>query len=148
MQEIAKGTRSKVQSIDLQTYSTTAEDWLSDLVFYKNNIRFLQCLLDRFYTDMALQENLDEMREVMMRFQDVKYLYKTTLHRIKSHRVDLAEASQGSSPKDILTVERQHLDLQKEIKALVQSFKETNGEIHNMVDIALQLNRETKMNGR
>jgi hypothetical protein len=62
-----------------------AEDRYSDLQFYKDDLRFLYHLIDKYFMGLTLNANLDEMRELAKALSDESsacdaLIEKTALH--------------------------------------------------------------------
>ena len=94
--EKVSATSDILYSVDsLQTYILECEKLKSDIALKTKDIRFLQQLLDRYFDEIVQNENLDEIRESLMRFQDLCYNCSRLKKRIKDHQRQLVGILKG-----------------------------------------------------
>ncbi|WP_422079522.1 hypothetical protein [Ulvibacterium sp.] len=121
----------KSNKMDWQKLYWETDDWVSYLSFYKDELQFLQKLLDRFFEDMVQYQNLDEIREEVMRFQDLKYNCSKLLANTREHRYQLALAMDKEDYEQGMT-QQIHLRLQKSFQDFTLVFTATKKEIQDI----------------
>ncbi|WP_299535898.1 hypothetical protein [Ulvibacterium sp.] len=117
--------------MDWQKLYWEADKWVSHLSFYEDELRFLEKLLDRYFEDMVQHQNLDEIREEVIRLQDLKYSCAKLLANMRKHRYQLALGIDKKDAKPNMT-QQAHVRLQKSFQGFTLGFTTTKKEIQNM----------------
>ncbi len=127
--------------MDWQKLYWEADNWVSHLAFYKDELQFLQKLLDRYFEDMVQHQNLDEIREEVMRFQDLKYTCNKLLANTREHRYQLALAI---DQKDIehSMAQQTHLGLQEKLQGFTLDITATKKEIQSITEELLESSKQ------
>ena len=127
---------------DFQTLYLEVEKWISKLLFYTDELKFLQNLLDRYFTEILEHENLDEMRESMMRLQDLKYRCDKLVIRTKRYRNNLTEAVDN---KDLMAAENRlpkHRELHDDIANFSKGLNSFKKEIFFITELVLETKKK------
>lgn len=131
----------KKKPVNWQAMCRTAETWVSDLSFYKDDLNFLQNLIDSYFSEMVENTSLDEIREEIMGFQDIRHRNNVLLKEVKEHLRHLAlcaseqEHQNGGDPIHL------HEHFQQKLAKFNYDFRELKREIFGIVDMLLE-NRE------
>jgi len=144
MKQVASHSDIMNSSIDWQAYYKECETVKSELMIYSKDLRFLQQLLDRYFDKMIEIENLDEMRESLMLFQDVCYNCGRLKKRVKDQQKSLIEIIKGSNVYDQNTI----LDNQRAIKTskltLMDDFKMVKKEMYLIADHIIKVKKDNE----
>lgn len=136
-------TRTSVSTTaDFQALYLEVENWISKLLFYTDELKFLQNLLDRYFTELLEHENLDEMRESMMRLQDLKYRCDTLVNRTKKYRNKLTKAEEN---KELVATENRlpkHQELQDDIANFSKGLNSVKKEIFFLTELVLETKKK------
>ncbi len=127
--------------MDWQKLYWEADNWVNHLTFYKDELLFLQRLLDRYFEDLIQYQNLDEIREEVMRFQDLKYTCNKLLANTREHRYQLALAIDEKDTEHGFT-RRTHLGLQEKLQDFTLGFKTTKKEIQSITQELMESLKE------
>lgn len=114
--------------MDWQKLYWEADNWVNHLTFYEDELQFLQKLLDLYFEDLVQYQNLDEIREEVMRFQDLKYTCSKLLANTREHRHQLALAINEKDTEHGFT-RQTHLGLQEKLQDFTLGFNTTKKEI-------------------
>jgi len=128
--------------IDWQDYYSKCADIKSDLAFYTDDIRFLQQLLDKYFQEMAKTENLDEIREILMRFQDLCFIHGQLKKRLKDQQHNLVGIIKGApevSPDKLIS---EQSIIKKQFVLFEVGFKTVKKEMLTMADDVLEVRKE------
>lgn len=117
--------------MDWQKLYWEADNWVNHLTFYEDELQFLQKLLDRCFEDLVQYQNLDEVREEVMRFQDLKYSCSKLLANSREHRYQLALAIDEKDAEHGMT-QQTHLGLQEKLQDFTLAFTTTKKEIQGI----------------
>lgn len=126
---------------DWQAFYLKCENVKSELMFYTKDLRFLQKLLDRYFDEMVKNENLDEMRESLMRFQDLCYNCDRLKKRVKDQQSQLLDIIKGISSYDHDNILKEQLGIIHLKSVLMKDFKMVKKEMFTIADHVLQVKK-------
>jgi hypothetical protein len=104
------------------------EHWKSDLEFYKNDLRFLHHLIDKYFVWFAHKEHLDEMRNLASRLSKIGTKCDRLLDKISQHLSHLAELIDDPFKYDAHKFRSEHEELENQIAFFVKNFCEIKKE--------------------
>lgn len=104
------------------------DNWVTHLSFYEDELRFLEKLLDRYFEEMVQYQNLDEIREEVMRFQDLKYTCTKLMANTREHRNQLALVMDKNDDGHG-SIQQTHFRLGKNLQDFTMGFITTKKEI-------------------
>jgi len=110
-----------------QLYILT-EHWKSDLLFYKDDLRFLHHLIDKYFIWLIHKEHLDEMRNLASDLSDIGKKCDGLLDKASMHLHHLAEQIDDPSKHDSKKIRSEHEELENEIAAFIKKFREIKKE--------------------
>ena len=120
------------------TYYTNCEKVKSDLALYSKDLRFLQQLLDRYFDEMVKNEHLDEIRESIIRFQDLCYDCGRLKKRVKDQQSHLLDIIKGASSYNNDTILKEQSSIENINVLLVKDFKMVKKEMLIIAEHVLQ----------
>jgi len=126
------------------TYYTKCEKIKSDLAFYSKDLHFLQQLLDRYFDEMVKNEHLDEMRESIIRFQDLCYNCDRLKKRVKDQQSHLLDIMKGASSYNDDTILKEQSSIENGNLLLAKGFKSVKKELLIMAEHVLQKKKENE----
>ncbi len=110
-----------------QLYILT-EHWISDLQFYKVDLRFLHHLIDKYFIWLVQKETLDEMRNLASNLFNTVETCDTLLEKTAKHLSHLAELIDDPFKYDSHKFRTEHEELENEIAAFIKKFREIKKE--------------------
>lgn len=110
-----------------QLYVLT-EHWKSDLEFYRDDLKFLQHLIDKYFIWIAQKENLDEVREIASGLLETRGNCDVLLKRISKHLSHLANLIDDPFKYDSHQFRSEHEKLEDDIAVFVKTFRENRKE--------------------
>ncbi len=137
-----ENSKSDWQELYLQT-----EKWISDLSFYTDELRFFNTLHERYFSEMVKNENLDEIREEIMRFQDTRYACEKLLNETKVHLHQLVQVieNSGANGNAAGIVQQKHQELRQEMTFFELNFKANKKEIFVITQNVLENQKGEKV---
>jgi hypothetical protein len=111
-----------------QLYLLT-EDRYSDLQFYKDDLKFLYHLVDKYFMGLTLNANLDEMRELAKELSDESRACDTLLDKTVMHLKHLADLIDAPYKYDSHQFRTENDKLENEIDSFVKKFRKNKKEI-------------------
>lgn len=121
-----------------QNHYLKCENIKSELAFYLKDLRFLQQLLDRYFDEMVKNEHLDEMRESIMRFQDLCYNFDHLKKRVKDQQSHLIDIIKVTASRDHNTILKEQSSIENGNVLLVKDFKMVKKEMLIIAEQVLQ----------
>ncbi len=115
---------------------------ISEVEFYKDDIKFIEMLINRFLEDMLKHENLDELRESMMRLHTLKTKCNTLLKGLKHHRQNLNKISNVENEKNISKFENLQNNLTEDVTGFRLEFQNVKQEIYRFADDYLEIKKD------
>lgn len=113
------------------------EHWQSDLEFYRDDLRFLHHLIDKYFIWITRQENLDRVRKLKTALQKITAKAKDLLEKVGKHRVQIGYLVVDTSQADAGIIEMEHEHLEEEIAQFVKAFRENRKEIFAMTEYVI-----------
>jgi hypothetical protein len=104
-----------------QLYVLT-EHWQSDLQFYKDDLRFLHHLVDKYFIWLTHLDNLDEMRNLATNLSETSKNCDGLLEKTAKHRTHLGELIDDPFKYDSQKLRSEHEQLENEIAFFVKKF--------------------------
>jgi uncharacterized protein (UPF0305 family) len=111
--------------------------WRSDLQFYKEDIRFLQQLIQKYLIWITKKENLERVadirkKEYELALEGEKLQEKTTDHLAQV--ADFIEGTNKISKEEFLV---RHGELEKEMSDFVKNFREKRKEVFKVTEYVM-----------
>ncbi len=110
-----------------QLYILT-EHWYSDLQFYKEELIFLNHLIDKYFIWLAHKENLDEMRTLVSNLTEVSKKCDGLLEKTTQHLSHLSELIDDPFKYDSHKFRSEHEELENKINSFITQFRKTKKE--------------------
>lgn len=130
--------------IEWQTYYLKCEKIKSDLVVNTKDLRFLQQLLDRYFDEMIKIENLDEMRESLMRFQDLCYNCDRLKKRVKDQQSRILDIMKRTTKNALNVCIEEQSTIEKLVSVFMKDFKMVKKEMLAIAEHAVQGTKENE----
>lgn len=111
-----------------QLYILT-EHLYSDLQFYKDDLKFLYHLVDKYFMGLTHNANLDEMRELAKELSDESKCCDELQDKTALHLKHLAELIDAPYKYDSHQIRKEHENLDNEIASFVNKFRKNKKEI-------------------
>jgi|GEM_PF-6173107 len=101
------------------------------MVSYKEQVEELQKFLDSHFDAMIQHGNLDEIREEVMRFEDLKYKGEILLVQVRSHRYRLALAMEKEL-RDCVHTAQEHSTIHEKLQRFAQGLSMAQKEFEQI----------------
>lgn len=111
-----------------------SEHWKSDLEFYRDDLRFLHNLIDKYLLWITKSENLDMVRELKVGLQEMNTRVEDLLAKVSQHRIQLGYMVEDPNRTDAGIIKTEHEHLEEEIAFLVKSFRANRKEVFTITE--------------
>lgn len=113
---------------DWQQIYILTEHWKSDLLFYKDDLKFLDHLIDKYFIWISKKENIDLVRDIELNLLEIYKQSTSLLKRVNKHLHHLAELVDAPYKYDSNLFRREHKQLENDIANYVISFRKNRKE--------------------
>lgn len=113
---------------DWQQLYILTEHWKSDLLFYKDDLKFLDHLIDKYFIWISKKENIDLVRDIELNLLEIYKQSTSLLKRVNKHLHHLAELVDAPYKYDSNLFRREHKQLENDIANYVISFRKNRKE--------------------
>jgi len=126
-----------ILNADWEELYILTENWKSDLLFFKDDLRFLQHLIDKYFLWMSKKENIDKVRDVEVSLMDTTELCDSLLKRANIHLIHLANLIDDSFKYDSHKFRKEHESLEDDIANFVKAFRGNRKEIFAITEYVI-----------
>ncbi|NGY36009.1 hypothetical protein FQU23_000590 [Flavobacterium sp. XN-5] len=111
-----------------------SENWYSDLHFYKDDLRFLYALIEKYFMKLNHNGNLDEMREIAKELSQENKACEELLDKTALHLKHLAGLIDAPYKYDSHQCRNEHEKLENEIAFFVKKFRKNKKAIFSITE--------------
>ncbi|EPR72330.1 hypothetical protein ADIWIN_2500 [Winogradskyella psychrotolerans RS-3] len=111
-----------------QLYVLT-EHWKSDILFYKDDLRFLHHLIDNYFLWLSKRENIDLVQEIEVKLLLVDKQSDALVERLDKHLHHLAELIDDPFVFVADTFRNEHELLEDDLAQFVKDFRNNRKEV-------------------
>lgn len=110
------------------------EHWTSDLEFYRDDLRFLHHLIEKYFMWISTSENIEMVKELKKTLYDLKLKVLDLIQKVQKHRIRLGQMVSSFAKKDAGIIKTEHEHLEEEMSALVKSFRSNRKEVFKITE--------------
>ncbi len=108
--------------------------WKSDLEFYRDDLRFLHYLVDKYFIWITKAENIDMVKSLKNSLLVLNEEVTGLLDKIGSHRIRLGYLVENPRYADATVMKRDHAELEREMALFVKSFRKNRKEVFKITE--------------
>ena len=127
-----KGTY--MQEANWQELYVLTQHWKKDLEFYKDDLRFLHRLVDKYFIWITEKENLEMVKKIGVNPLGISTKCQDLLDKVSKHILHLGKLIENPNIEEsrIFRLEYEHLE--DEIANFVKSFRENRKEVFTITE--------------
>jgi hypothetical protein len=114
-----------------------AKHWKSDLEFYKDDLRFLHNLIEKYLIWITKKENLESVADIRKREHQLTLTCNELQQKVSAH-LEMAslivKGGNDTTKKDFFTT---HGKLENEIAEFVKTFRESRKEVFKVTEYVM-----------
>lgn len=103
--------------------------WISDLEFYRDDLQFLNYLIEKYFIWINNEDNLKLFEELKTNLLEVRDMAADLLEKMKEHFIRLGYMVEDSNRKDAGIIKTEHEHLEEEIAQFVKFFRARRKEV-------------------
>ena len=123
-----------IHEADWQKLYILAEHWKSDLMFYKDDLRFLHHLIDKYFLWLSKKQNIDMVQEIEVNLLKVDKQCASLLKRTNKHLHHLAELIDNPFAYDSHKFRTEHEILEDELTQFLKDFRKNRKEVFKITE--------------
>ena len=116
-----------------ELYAIT-QHWRSDLEFYRDDLRFLHHLIDKYFMWITKPENLLMVRELKAGLLELGKRSTDLLEKAEKHLIQLGNLVEDPNRKDAGVTKTEHEHLEEEMTDFVKSFRKNRKEVFTITE--------------
>ncbi len=124
MNDFRKRPKGKyIQNANWSELYVLTEHWKSDLNFYKDDLRFLKFLINKYFIWLTIEENVKEVQSIEKSLHDTEVICNNLIEKVKKHLIQLGDLSENTNLESARIFRIEHEHLEDEISEFVKSFR-------------------------
>jgi hypothetical protein len=108
--------------------------WQSDMIFFDDELRFINLLFDKYFSALIDKENIENTKIVAGKLAEVKSRHDTLGQRITKHLQHIEELMINPFAQDASAFRHEHATLEDDLAAFVKSFREVKHELFQLTE--------------
>ncbi len=120
---------SFIQEANWQELYVLTQHWKKDLEFYKDDLRFLYGLVDKYFIWITEKENLYAVKKIGSNLLKINQRCQDILEKVSKHILQLGELVENPDKEESRIFRLEHEHLEDEIADFVKSFRENRKEV-------------------
>jgi len=110
------------------------EHWNSDLLLYKDDLIFLDYLIDKYFVWISKKEDTDLVRKIGANILKISKQCSNLLKRVEKHLVHLAYLIDNSFKYDSHKFREEHQQLEDDITTFIKKFRTNRKEVFSVTE--------------
>jgi len=123
-----------IQEANWQQLYVLTQHWKKDLEFYKDDLRFLHGLIDKYFIWITEKENLDSVKKIGINLLTITGKCQDLLEKISKHILQLGVLVENPGKEESRIFRLEHEHLEDEIADFVKSYRENRKEVFTITE--------------
>lgn len=112
--------------------------WQSDLLFYKDDLKFLDHLIDKYIIWISKKEHSEAVRDIEKSIVETTKKCTDLLQRVDTHLTNLANLIEDSFKYDSHQFRGEHQQLEDDITNFVKDFRDNRKEVFEVTSLVVE----------
>lgn len=108
--------------------------WQSDMIFFEDELRFIDILFDKYFNALIEKENIEKTKGIAGKLSNVKASRSALANRIENHLHHIEELMINPFPQDAAEFRTEHAALEDDLTMFVKSFREMKREMFELTE--------------
>lgn len=131
------GEQKNVESANWQNLYILTDHWKSDLNFYKDDLRFLHHLIDKYIIWITKDSNLNMVKDIQKNLFEIRNKSESLMKEVTTHQQNLAlmveNPTKGTNPQFV----KDHEILEGQISSFVKQFRSNRKEVFKITEYVI-----------
>tara|TARA_R110002051_G_scaffold169649_1_gene240302 strand:- start:2649 stop:3068 length:420 start_codon:yes stop_codon:yes gene_type:complete len=111
-----------------------SEHWKSDLLFYKDDLRFLHHLIGKYFIWITKAENLAMVKEIKKDLLKLEQTCEDLLAKVGKHIIQIGYLVENPKRQDAGVFALEHQHLEQEITDFIKTFRNNRKEVFTITE--------------
>jgi hypothetical protein len=123
-----------IQTANWQELFTLTEHWKSDLLFYKDDLRFLHKLIDNYFMYISKKENIDLVLDIEVNLLKVDRQCASLLKKTNEHLHHISELIDNPFANHSAQFRTEHEILEDAFSQFVKDFRKNRKDVFGITE--------------
>ncbi len=128
---------SSPEKTNWQELYILSKHWKSDLEFFKQDLRFLQHLVDKYIIWITKKQNLEMVTAIQKKEHDLSIECDRLINNISDHLYEGRQLIENSASKNENGFKKNHLILETKMAQFVKTFRENRKEVFKVTEYVM-----------
>ncbi len=130
-----------MQAAGWQQLHVLSEKWLSELSFYRDEIRFLKDVVNKYFIWLVADEKMDTLTHLSQRLIKIEEVNQYLLETTNKHMGHLVDLIENSFSHDEQAFREEHSTLEDRIAGFEQDFMVLKSDIFTITKKVIEIER-------
>jgi hypothetical protein len=121
--------------------------WQSDMVFFGDELRFMNLLIDRYFTLLIDKDHLAMTKDVAGKLADVKTKYESLAKQVEKHLHHIENVMINPSTTESSTFRNEHANLEDGLAEFAKIFRKVKVDTFQMAELIIKSEKERHLIG-
>ena len=108
--------------------------WQSDIVFFGDELRFIDILIDKYFTSLVDKENIAVTKDVAAKLTDIRKTHESLYQKVLKHLRHIENLMVDPFASDASAFRNEHQMLEDELVAFVKGFRDIKNRVFQLTD--------------
>ena len=127
-----------IKETNWQELYILTKHWKSDLLFYKDDLKFLHHLIDKYFIWITQKDNLEEVQTIGKVILEDAKACESLLKKVEEHLSHLASLIENPFKENSSECRDKHEELEDEIAQFVKKVRENRKELFTITEHVLE----------
>ncbi len=123
---------------DWQDLYVLTEHWKSDLLFYQDDLKFLDHLIDKYFIWLSKEENIVKVREIELSLVKITKQCSNLLEKVNKHLSHLAGLIDDPFKYDSHQFRTEHQTLEDDISKFIKDFRKNRKNVFTITEHVIE----------
>lgn len=128
---------ASIESLKIQlwhSYYFTAEQWLSDLEFYKNEIKFLRSTVNKYFYWLSDKKKIGTTVTIIKSLSDLENEHSQIVHLVKRHLAKTSDIIENPYIYNMIILKEEHSSIEKRVNGFLNKFQQLRRNEFKLVE--------------
>lgn len=121
--------------------------WQSDMAFFGDELRFMDLLIDRYFTLLVDKDHLAVTKDVATKLTDVKAKHDSLAKQVTKHLYHIEDMMTNPFVMDSSNFRNEHANLEDQLAEFAKAFRTMKLEIFQMTEKIVKSEKEKHLIG-
>ena len=122
--------------------------WQSDLVFFGDELHFIDLLIDKYFTSLVDEDHIEITKAVAIRMSGIKKTYGSIYQKVLKHLQHIENLMINPFSLNVVAFRDEHATLEDELAAFVKNFREVKRDLFQLADGVVKTEKKKHLIGR